>query len=430
MKELFQRSPGVPALNLDVFGLVCAFLTEYPDFLSLSLTCSVLHPLAIRNMLRSRPVFLQDVNAIIKFHDFIFADAAARLPHLVALKVDASTSKPDQADPECGDRAIEALFVILRHASSLVSLDLLSSANGRPLGHLDDPRVAAAVGELTALRELTIGGQAEVADFIGAVRAPLTKLTLRFTRLLGGVEEWSLTSLGAALSNVTHSLESLTITQTRVRLDGGSPGSVPTALTGVQFHALQSLTLDHLVFLPHLPLLLDLFPNLDGTLHLTPYLYDVPDAVDYDTLLETTRERNSKAQEQRCWKRLARLVCDVETLFVLNLKCPVGLTVVLDLAYKPDADPGRHESLVSSLRDHPPTRLNLQLVLSGQPSLSGMIPPEAGATLTHLTLCVEYSKYTVDPPSLPSAVRWDDIWVSPDPTELLLFLSAPAMTPT
>ncbi|KAM5541600.1 hypothetical protein V8D89_004790 [Ganoderma adspersum] len=198
--------------------------------------------------------------------------------------------------------------------------------------------------------------------------------------------------------------------ETDVRLADGPPSSLHASASGIQFHAVRSLTLNSLVVVPDLPLLLELFPNLDDTLHLTRYIYDVPDSVDYDTFFGMARERNGRAQERRSWKRLARLVCDVETLFILNLRCPVRLTVVLDLIYKPTADPGRHQWLVASLRDHPPTRLNLQLNVSGHPSLGGIIPPEAAATLTHLTLCVGYSKESIDPPSSPRSVRWDGIW--------------------
>ncbi|KAM5541601.1 hypothetical protein V8D89_004791 [Ganoderma adspersum] len=405
------------SLDLDVLGTVCTFLTEYPDFLSLSLTCSVLRPLAVRNMLRNRPVVLKKVDTIFMFHDFIFADAAAsRLHHLTALIVDVSHYET-HPDPECSDRAIEALLAIVRQAPSLVSLELLSSANGRPLGYLDNPRVASAVGELATLQELSIGGRTEVVDFIGAVRAPLKKLALRFTRPVGGLKEWSLNSLGAALSHIAPSLEILTMTETRVRLEcSPSPlGSLHT-FTGIQFHTLRSLTLTSLVIVPNLSLLLELFPNLDGTVHLTPYIYDVPDSVDYtnryDTFFRTAREQNGTAQERRSWKRLERLICDIETLFILNMRCPIGLTIVHECA--PDADPGMQQCLVESLRDHPPARLNLQVTVqcdSEEQSLGRMIPPEAAATLTHLTLCVKYN-YDSSPDPTPSGThpRWNDVW--------------------
>ena len=418
----FQHNPRMPPpLNLDVFGIICAFLTEYQDLLSLSLTSSALRPLAVRHLLRNRPVVLKRVDTISKFHDFIFSDNSAHLGHLIALKVDVAC---DEIDPKCSDRAIETLLTILQQAHSLLSLELLSSTNGRPLGYLDDPRVVHAVGGLATLRELKIGGMTETVDFISAVRAPLTKLALHFKRPEGfGFKEWSLTSLCASLSHIAPSLESLTMMNTRVRLecDGPPPShSLPT-FTGIQFHALRSLTLNSLVVVPNLALLLYLFPNLDGTLHLSPYIYDTPDSVDYDerynTFFRTARERNRTVQERRSWKRLARLVCDIETLFILNLRCPIGLTIVHEGT--PPVDPDVWPWLAESLRDHPSARLNLQASLFNGPeerSLGEMIPLEAGVTLTHLTLCIKYDYDCRADPMPPEfrPVRWDDVWVSLD----------------
>ena len=410
-----QLNPQMPSLDLDILASICAFLTEYADILSLSLTNSVLHPIAVRAMLRNRPVVLEKVDTILKFHDFIFADvSAARLHHLRALKVDFSDYW-HRPDPKCTEPALEALLAIVQQATSLVSLELLSSSDGTQLGYLDNlnPKV---VEELATVQEPRIGGRTEVVDFIGAVRAPLKKLALRFTGPVGGLEEWSAHSLGATLFHLAPSLEILTIAQTRVRLERspslpGSSGSVRGTFIGIQFHALRSLTMNNLLDIPDLSLLLELFPNLDRTLHLTPYIYYCDR---YDTSLRTAREQNGMAQERRTWQCLDRLICDVKTFFVLNLRCPIGLTIVYKCA--PDANPGTWQCLVESLRDHPPARLNLQVEVqydSAERSLGGMIPPEAAATLTHLTLCVKYRYDSrVDLPPSGSHPRWADVWVS------------------
>ncbi|PIL28830.1 hypothetical protein GSI_08875 [Ganoderma sinense ZZ0214-1] len=367
-------------LILDILNPIFA-LTKYPDLLSLSLTCSSFRPLAIRIMLRTRPVVLKKVATIPKFRDFLFSDATSRTPHVVALVVDVADSEI-HSDPERSEQAIEALVAILRYTSCLKSLELLSSANGRPLAYLDDPRLSAAVGEVASLRELTIGGKTEVTDFIGAVRSPLTKLTLRFLHPRGGLHEWSPTSLGAALAS-------------------NPPDSALPPST--QFHALRSLTLTNLVAVPHLPLFLDLFPNLDGTVRLTKFIYDIPDLAHQSdserfNFFRGGREQNSTAQEGRCWTRLKRLVCDVETLFVLSLRCPIGLTMIQEC-------PADADSLER--------RWNGGLL---EPSLGGMIPPEAAATLTHLTLFVEYAYEACPRPAsryIPPAsadTRWSDLW--------------------
>ncbi|KAM5546097.1 hypothetical protein V8D89_000223 [Ganoderma adspersum] len=375
-------------------------------------------------MLRSRPVVLKNAATIPKFHFFVFGDAAARVPHILTLVINVAHDEI-QPDPECNERAIEALVAILRHSPSLKSLELTSSANGRPLGYLDDARLSVAVGKVASLRALTIGGRTEVTDFIGAVHSPLTKLSLHFLNPVGGLDQWSPTDLNAALSRFAHSLETLSIEWSHVRLASRSlPG--PSVHTLTQFHAVCSLTLNSLITVPHLPLLCGLFPNLDGTVHLNQFIYEIPYSVDQDdseryNFLRRAREENGATQEGlRCWTHLERLICDVETLFVLNLRCPIGLTIVHGCRAD-DADSVARRYLVESLRDHPPTHLNLQVAANwnggfDEPSLDGMISPEAAATLTHLTLCVKYTYDACSDPMvrfiLPASVemRWNNLW--------------------
>ena len=413
--DLFQHNPHkTPPLNSDIVDSICAFVTEYPDLLSLSLTNSHFRPLATHSMLRNRPVVLKKVATISKFHDFIFSDAAARLPHVASLVIHASRGE-DRLDPECKERAIGTLIAILRGASSLKSLALKSSISLRPLGYLDDPRLSAAVGEVASLRELKIGGQAEVADFIGAVRSPLTKLTLRFLNPLGGFKDWSAASLSGALSHFKDSLESLTIDSSDTRLERSSLGS--RAPTFTQFHAVRSLNLSHLVAVPDLHILMELFPNLDGTVHLAKFVYrGVPEnEFERHNFFKKVREENGKAQERRRWTRLERLICDVDTFFVLNLRCPIGLTIVHHCAAEASSVL-RRQYLVESLRENPPSRLNIQLAMWYGPdkhALDGAIPFEAAATLTHLTLCVKYVYDNgLDPTSDShyADTRWDDLW--------------------
>ena len=161
-------------------------------------------------------------------------------------------------------------------------------------------------------------------DFISAIRSPLTKLTLDFLRSSGGdLKEWTSTSLSSAISHLKDSLESLSIEGSCVRLERRSLGSqVPTF---TQFHTVRSLTLCQTVDLPHLPTLLELFSNLDGTFYFDRYYRD--DAEDYD-VFKRVREENGKAQERRRWTGLEQLISDVNTLFAFNLQCPIGLTIV------------------------------------------------------------------------------------------------------
>ncbi|PIL28836.1 hypothetical protein GSI_08881 [Ganoderma sinense ZZ0214-1] len=367
-------------------------------------------------MLGPRPVVLSKAATIPKFHAFIFSDVAARMPYLVALVIDVAEGEA-YLDLESSERAIECLVAILRRALCLKSLKLLSSAGRQPFGYPDNPRLSAAIGEVASLRELTIDGQTRVVDFVDAVRSPLTRLTLCMSGPSGGPDPWTQNTLSDALIRFKDSLESLSIRGSRVQLERSSIGFPVSTLT--QFHAVRSLTLNQLVTFPHLPILLELFPNLNGTVHLTgfPY-YSIPDfACDEPqryTFFREVREENGRAQERQRWTRLERLICDVDTLFILNLRCPVGLTIV----HKCTActNPALRRYLAESLRGHRSTRLNLQLAIwwgVDQPLLDSIIPPEAAARLTHLTLCVRYV-YDNSPDPTPGPryadTRWDDLW--------------------
>ena len=149
--------PGIASLHLDIPSTLCDCVTERPDLLSLSLTNSIFRPLAIRSLLRSRrAVVLKKVATILKFHDFVFSDPTARIPHIVALVIQ-DTHDKTQRDPQCIARAVDALIAILRQASCLVSPQLRAVTGKQPPGYLPwHHRLSSALGEVASLRELTI----------------------------------------------------------------------------------------------------------------------------------------------------------------------------------------------------------------------------------------------------------------------------------
>ncbi|EJF67477.1 hypothetical protein DICSQDRAFT_165302 [Dichomitus squalens LYAD-421 SS1] len=130
---LAEPGAGSPSLNLDVLATLCTFLTDDRDILSFSETCSALRPVAVMHLLSSRPVFLRNPTSVGTFHDFVFSDAAARLPHITALEVYPLVDDPD------------ALALVLRESYLI--------RNYKCLG---DPRIVAAIGKLTTLRSLTV----------------------------------------------------------------------------------------------------------------------------------------------------------------------------------------------------------------------------------------------------------------------------------
>ena len=400
--EVVEPGSSVPLLNPDILSNVCVFLTEYPDLLAVSLMCSTLRPITVRSLLRNRPVVLKQSSTICKFHDFVFADATARLPCITGLEVD----MPHDAETTTGfeQAAFDSILAVLRGTSSLKSLTLWSSDSDWPLVYIGDPEVSAVVGALPSLQELAISSGGDEIDFPRIIRSPLRKLTILgiFPEVLGELR-WSPGSLSASLSHVAASLEILTIHSAEGLFDE-SPVSLHTP---VPFYALRSLSLGNLEGVPNLSILLDLFPNLNGTLDLSlDSSVDLMSIDDIHNNIEAIRKRNGEAQEKRSWKRLERVICDLGTLFVLNLKCPISMTVVHSCT------PITRRCLVESLRENPPKRLNLQMHLS--PWFQGfggmIIPLDAAPTLTHLTLCVCYNGVvrTIFAPPM----RWDIFVVS------------------
>lgn len=137
----------MPSLDFSILDAICAFLVEYPDILSLSLTCSALRPVAIRHLLRHQPIVLRQAASIGKFYDFIFADPLARLPHTIAIVICISYSDPE-ADSV---RIADCFLALLHHASSSIrSLVIVWTAYDQSVpACIRDLRIIDAVGELT-----------------------------------------------------------------------------------------------------------------------------------------------------------------------------------------------------------------------------------------------------------------------------------------
>ena len=217
-----------------------------------------------------------------------------------------------------------------------------------------------------------------------------------------GSEEWSPASLTTTFAPVAAHLESLTIDETEIQLAGG-PGSFAPSTT---FHGLRSISLCSMSDIPNLSTLLELFPNLDGTLRLF-----LKRTIDEDTqeqrmaLLETHR-RHFEVQERRRWKHLERVITDVGMLFALNLRCKIAMMMIHS------SSPLTAPFLVACLLHNPPVRLNLQIDLSpGIEEFCHMIPFEAARTLTHLTLCICYDDFYAS--ATEPSMLWNSFWVRP-----------------
>ena len=136
-----------PQLNIDVLTIVCEFLTDVSDLLSVSLTCSSINVVAVRWLLRTRQVHLKSGASICRFHSFLFADAPARAPYVHALDIDLMWPQPEAED-------------------ATLLLEILASCNG--LQHLTiafryeafsimvDPQFLQTIAAIPSLRSFTV----------------------------------------------------------------------------------------------------------------------------------------------------------------------------------------------------------------------------------------------------------------------------------
>ena len=85
------------------------------------------------------------------------------------------------------------------------------------------------------------------------------------------------------------------------------------------------------------------------------------------------------------WKKLDRVICGPQMLFVLGLCCPIHL-VMLD-----QCCPRMDRYAIEALRGNPVPRLELTLHLKDRLSLlCRVFSPQLARKLTHLTVCLFY----------------------------------------
>ena len=134
-----------PLLNGDVLAIACEFLTEVSDVLSMALTSSSVHLVAVKWLLRMRPVYLKSGPSICQFHRFLFADPAVRAPHLRALHIDLRHPGP----PQDQEQDCSLLVDILSTCQRLEHLTVAFQKDSIPT--IDDPRFLPAITALSTL---------------------------------------------------------------------------------------------------------------------------------------------------------------------------------------------------------------------------------------------------------------------------------------
>ncbi|KAI1787986.1 hypothetical protein LXA43DRAFT_673367 [Ganoderma leucocontextum] len=399
----------VARLNGDVLTIICEFLTDVAHVLSFALTCSALHPIAIRRLLSMRPVYLTGSTSILRFHSFVFADKLARAQHIRALEIGTRFHHLLQAPPPDDD---SLLIDIL---TACPRLEHISVAIGdAPLRRTDDPRITDVIAAIQSLRSLCVHGKlADTVAFFQQIRAPLRMLGIHCRKPRGG--HWSPTALEDFLPRFASTLEELELNafhsdpdETETQDNISAPSQ--SVFTITQYPAVRSFSVTSFVGMPVLDHLQHLFPALDGTLSLSTF-----GTWTNEDEFAGVRAANQRAQESerdnplsRPWKKLDRVVCNVFMFYVLGLRCPVRL-VMLD-----DGSLSTKRYVAEALRENPIPRLKLSLTLShGLGVFEGLFPPELGGTLTHLTLFCEDDQDAWPQGGADAATvarrRWDDL---------------------
>ena len=161
-----------PSLNFDILRLVCNCLTDVPDVLSFSLTCSTLREGALQRRLRMSPVVLDLFGMLTEdFHSFIFEDEGGRAPHIYGLKFPNFDYTMEMEDML--ERISKRLVDLLEAA---IHLEYLS------LPTLDFPDVVLdTVEKLTTLRHLSVGSYSYtdyIFTLLATLRSPLEYLSI------------------------------------------------------------------------------------------------------------------------------------------------------------------------------------------------------------------------------------------------------------
>ncbi|PIL27930.1 hypothetical protein GSI_09965 [Ganoderma sinense ZZ0214-1] len=398
-------------LNLDVLCSVCSFITDVPDILAFSLTCSTLRPPAIRRRLGMRPVVITDAMSINTLHAFIFVDKAGRSPHIRAITI------PQEAGPllkGCPEDLLHRLLAILSAATCVrtLSLHLPSRSSSSLLAH---PLIVPAVARLTGVEDLALVSSFERANaLLRCIRSPLKVFrygslyddlsALRNTSLIGS--SMRLSSIRRRIAMRQEMDEEFTIEVANHLSDTLSDLELPQVCLPRQpflrlhpgpFLAVRSFVLRCVTEPLRLDVLLHILPNLDSSLvvEALPLFYN--SMRDWQRV-ETIQEANRFAQERHAWKKLDRVVASPLMLFALGLTCPIR-RLTLDLSADENspsesADAFARHALGSVLRDHAPAHLTIRglRLPAGLEHLDDLFSTNnALAGMTHLVVNAEYN---------------------------------------
>ena len=409
---------AVPELNEDILAVICACLTDVSDVLAISLTCSSVRRLAIKQLLSLRPIHLSAGDlSIQRFHYFLFADAPARLPLIRALDIETRLVRNRSLSPQRGDASL--LMDILTSCKLLERISF-----GRitfPLPRLTkDPSVIDAIASVQSLRSLVIQNP------IRSCPLPHLQAQSPFRQIcpLMLLRRWCRVQLvpslapGVSLSPRADprgaQFPRVDVDPQRIQGLQNLQGPAQSFAGWNQYPAVHSLSVHfsvgRLLFEP----LQHLFPAIDGTFSVGCIDYDYP----ADTFSDI-RAANQRAQDRikngdrarrHGWTKLRHLACPVEAFYILGLCCPIDFAMIdgMDWTFTPQHN---WRCLTVSLRENPVPRLTLCLALDDKLEVFGGVFGSAlGTVLTHLTLVLDTVSNWTSPP-LPGRFGWDELLV-------------------
>ncbi|KAM5543690.1 hypothetical protein V8D89_002941 [Ganoderma adspersum] len=373
-------------LNIDVLAVVCEFLSDVSDVLSLSLTCSSMNPVAIGLLLRMRPVYLKISGpSIRRFHSSLFVHAPARALHVHAIHIDLRCPGAPPARTDDLSLLLDILDVCKHITHITVAFEQASQ-------HLaEDPSIVKAFTTIPTLRSFSVRSSSTSPFFLlRQVSAPLRTLSIHCPNI--GLSFWYPSALEDFLTCVAQTLEKLEVANFTVEplvTQTGFHTPIPPPERLTKYSGVRSLSLGSFEGQPLLEDLQRLFPALDGTLSLGSLDTVWRVGAEYGHI----RAANQRAQERggtdgaplAAWKRLDRVVCNGPMLFVLALRCPIRLAMI-------DSDGVYNGTryIADALRENPVPCLKLTLkhdrVQAG--ALHEILSSELAQTLTHLTLCL------------------------------------------
>lgn len=302
-------------LDTDVLHAICGSIDGIHDLLSMSLTCSMMWRIAMRQLFMTHIIRLASCKAIQRFRLFIINHETTCAHHIRSLVI-----------PEIVWIVPEITMTLPNHVGQL--MDILDCAvNLRRLDlcldpvHAEPARISSAFARLSALWHLSLvdPGLDWAPHALSALPSSLRTLCVgggdRFARLPPPPG-------GHFLQLISRFSTSSTLT---VLLLDRIPMHEDSVIGLPRFPSVRSLTIAQpLEREPRLYPLLHLFPSLDGTLRLRLYFSTRVRLFNNSDRRIGIREENRRAQEASRWTSLDRLDCDSGIADMLALQCAVN----------------------------------------------------------------------------------------------------------